>query len=133
MTRKQGPALVVNDISEAARVLARGKVTSVQVQVRAPSAAQAAKIRCSNNEATDDDRVLLARPSRDGTRMLGPDEVVPCERHEGCTAIHRWAWAPPSDGDHRKAIAHSEPEVVHGCPRCEAEAEASWREEMDEG
>ncbi len=124
-------SLVVNSVDEAARVIGRGKVKSVQFKLKAPTERQLASIRCSNGQATDADRILLARPSKDGRKMFGPDEVVPCDRHEGQTEIHRWVWPAPSNGDHIAAIeAGGDGQIVHGCPDCEAEAEERYQEEI---
>ncbi len=124
-------SLVVGSIDEAARVLVRGRVKSVRLKMAAPTERQMAAIRCSRNEATDADRILLARPSKDGRTMIGPDEVVPCDRHDGQTEIHRWAWPVPADGDHLTALeVGGDGQIVHGCPDCEIEAEERYQEEI---
>lgn len=73
--------------------------------------------RCALNEAGDVDRILLAREGRG--RMLGPCELVECDRHPGEHALHRWTWGLPGDGDHIRAIEiDSDPEIVSSCPKC---------------
>ena len=130
---KRRLTLVVNSINAAARTLSRKKVKSVQFTLSAPANRQAAQDRCAWNEASDADRVLLARKSRDGRTMIGPDEVVPCDRHEGRSAIHRWTWPAPDDGDHIAALEGAgESQITHNCPDCEEEADERYREEIGE-
>mgnify|MGYP003501902344 len=77
----------------------------------------AAVNRCALNEAGDADRILLAHAGK--RLMLGPGELVECDRHPGEHALHRWTWDPPGDGDHVRAIeTSSDPEIVSSCPKC---------------
>lgn len=50
----------------------------------------AAVNRCALNEAGDDDRVLLGRKNERCDRMLGPCELVECDKHPGHHKLHRW-------------------------------------------
>jgi hypothetical protein len=85
----------------------------------------AAVNRCALNEATDNDRVLLARKNEDGDRMLGPCELVECDKHPGHHKLHRWTWHVPEDGDHLSAIECGDVGSVSACPMClQAEIEA---------
>jgi hypothetical protein len=83
----------------------------------------AAVNRCALNEASDDDRVLLARKNKSGDTMLGPCELVECSKHPGQHELHRWTWDVPSDGDHRSAIECGDADLVRSCPTCIEEDE----------
>lgn len=74
--------------------------------------------RCAMNEAGDDDRVLLARKNKSKDTMIGPCELVECDKHPGQHGLHRWTWDAPSDGDHRSAIECGDPDIVQSCPLC---------------
>ena len=80
--------------------------------------------RCALNMAGDEDRVLLARKNKSSDTMLGPCELVECDKHPGCHKLHRWTWDVPSDGDHASAIECSDPDIVRSCPKCIEEDDA---------
>lgn len=106
-------------------------------KVRLDKARDAALARCRAGEASDDDRIVLARKS--GSRMIGPDEVNACSHHEGETFTARWTWDTPTnergashlprDVDaHRVALeGGGEPEYVARCRRCEATSRSRTR------
>lgn len=86
----------------------------------------AAANRCALNEANDNDRLLLARKNESGDRMLGPCELVECDKHPGHHKLHRWTWHMPEDGDHLSAIQCGDVGSVSACPMClQADLEAS--------
>lgn len=74
--------------------------------------------RCRAGSATDEDRVLLAVPSRDGRTMLGPAECQRCSRHPRRRETHRWEWPAGSGPEHGDAVA------LRGCEECAAERES---------
>lgn len=79
--------------------------------------------RCAVNEAGDEDRILLARKNKSGDTMLGPCELVGCDKHPGKFELHRWTWDVPSDGDHQSAIECGDADIVRSCPLCVEEDE----------
>lgn len=86
----------------------------------------AAVTRCALNEASDNDRLLLARKNESGDSMLGPCELVECYKHPGHHKLHRWTWHMPEDGDHLSAIQCGDVGSVSACPMClQADIEAS--------
>lgn len=87
--------------------------------------------RCALNEASDDDRILLARKSKDGQTMIGPGELVPCDKHQGEFHVFRWTWDVPEDGDHRSSLEAGEAFYVRDCPTCEAEDVARLQAEIE--
>lgn len=91
----------------------------------------AAVTRCALNEANDNDRLLLARKNESGDRMLGPCELVECDKHPGHHKLHRWTWHVPEDGDHLSAIQCGDVGSVSACPMClQADIEASAQPAM---
>jgi hypothetical protein len=91
----------------------------------------AAVNRCALNEASDDDRILLARKNKSGDTMLGPCELVECDKHPGQHELHRWTWDVPEDGDHIVAIeGGGEGDIVSECRKCAEESEAAWQDEI---
>ena len=70
------------------------------------------------------DQQRIAQATRDGDRMLGPEERSRCDSHPRRWVIYRWTWGVPADGDHLTAIqSDSWPETIRDCGTCADEAE----------
>lgn len=78
-----------------------------------PAERRAAQARCLAGSASDEDRIALAKQSRDGRTMLGPAECQRCARHPKRRETYRWEW--PADGDPTTAIEGGSDAVFLRC------------------